>query len=532
VHSGSETFFVIGSKSPLTTRRPLSHPPSVHALLDASREARKAEDYVSGFEHAMGAIEAARSAGDLALEVEGISAALLNAADFGDTARAFELAERGIPIADHLGLHTAQWQLQNILGNLFSTTEDFEAAFAATQIAVSIAKNAGDDRRFWVSRANLSGRWLDQAEAQLRSGDADGARASLEHCVEVTQEILSTVESPDHRSAVFVARGNQGAALECLGRDEEAMHDLDTAFQIGEELGLTALLTNLALYRCRILSRRGEDDRTREDLQRALEEGERVTRSRGLMELYQFAAEFEESRGRTEEAFRYFKRYHELALRLSGRNSLGKARALAVRLEAERTRSELASERMRAQAIERARSELEAQTQRLSREALSDHLTQLANRRHFDATLAVRHPEARTFRKPLLLIYLDIDRFKWVNDHFSHATGDAVLQRVAEILNHHTRSGDLVARLGGEEFGILMGDRPRSRQVVSELGERLRSAVEEADWTEIQPGLQVTASFGIADLGQHPTVAEGLAHADRLMYRAKAYGRNRVEVAL
>jgi len=506
--------------------------PSAQELLQASREARLEEDFRAGFEFALRATERARDAADLALEVEAITVALRNAADFGDTALAFELAERGIPMAEHLGDYALQWQLQNILGNLFSATEDFEAAFAATQVAVSIARSAEDERRFWVSRANLSGRWLDQAEAQLRSGDAEEARTSLERCVDLSQEIIETIEGSDHPSAVFVALGNLGAALECLGRDDEAMHYLDLATRIGEEQRLTALLTNLVLYRCRILSRRGALAHTRQEFEAALERGERLTRSRGLMELYQFAAEFEESQGRIPESFAYFKRYHALALQLSERNSLGRARALAVRLETERARSELASERMRAQAIERARSELEAQARRLSQEAMSDHLTQLANRRHFDSAVASRHLEARASRKPLLLIYLDIDRFKAVNDRFSHATGDIVLRQVSEILRRHTRTGDLVARLGGEEFGVLLGDRPRSRKVVSELGERLRSAIQDNPWGEIEPGLKITASFGITNLAEHPSVPEGLAHADRLMYRAKKAGRNRVEVAI
>jgi len=159
-------------------------------------------------------------------------------------------------------------------------------------------------------------------------------------------------------------------------------------------------------------------------------------------------------------------------------------------------------------------------------EAVLDHLTGLLNRTSLQRRFEELAEQATLTGEPISLIVLDIDRFKTINDEQGHARGDAVLRDVAYKVRKQLRSFELVYRLGGEEFLVLL---PGSTLDESEtIAERLRAALAEA----LPGGLAVTASFGVAGaVGAAVRFDELFTAADASLYRAKAGGRNRVEVA-
>ena len=124
------------------------------------------------------------------------------------------------------------------------------------------------------------------------------------------------------------------------------------------------------------------------------------------------------------------------------------------------------------------------------------------------------------------VVMVDLDRFKRINDGFSHAVGDAVLSQVAVLLRACCRSSDGVFRMGGEELVVIMPRCTLSRALAQ--GERMRAAIERHAWSTLGPGLAVTASFGVAEAAEGESFECALARADRAMYHAKHAGRNRV----
>lgn len=166
---------------------------------------------------------------------------------------------------------------------------------------------------------------------------------------------------------------------------------------------------------------------------------------------------------------------------------------------------------------------------RLSELALTDELTGLPNRRYFRETCARAIDQARAARQPISVIMLDIDHFKAVNDRHGHSVGDTVLRRVADLLRNHLPERQMIARLGGEEFLVLLPDtRPQEAQVVAE---RLRAMIAEQLLVVGETAIRVTASFGVYGrdvISSEEDYEEFLRMADRAMYRAKEAGRNRV----
>lgn len=173
-------------------------------------------------------------------------------------------------------------------------------------------------------------------------------------------------------------------------------------------------------------------------------------------------------------------------------------------------------------AIDRKRLEEE-----LRQQAMTDGLTGVLNRRYFMLRLEEELRRIRRYKSDCALLILDMDHFKQINDTYGHAVGDEVLRRVAAICREILRDTDVLGRIGGEEFGILLLE--GSAQVCLQVAERLRQSVEELTFcTEQGSALPLSASIGATDCRQNESVATVLRRADKALYLAKNRGRNQV----
>jgi diguanylate cyclase (GGDEF)-like protein len=181
-----------------------------------------------------------------------------------------------------------------------------------------------------------------------------------------------------------------------------------------------------------------------------------------------------------------------------------------------------------------ARHELELANQRLEQLSLTDGLTGVANRRHFDQAVLAEWDRAARDQESLTLLLMDIDHFKRYNDTYGHQDGDQCLQRVASALAQcATRPGDLVARYGGEEFAVVLPNTDLAGAQI--VGERLRAEVAALaiPHSASSVAATVTLSIGVATLVPSPgtDVQALIAAADQALYQAKGQGRNRVVTA-
>jgi diguanylate cyclase (GGDEF)-like protein len=159
--------------------------------------------------------------------------------------------------------------------------------------------------------------------------------------------------------------------------------------------------------------------------------------------------------------------------------------------------------------------------------ATHDALTELYNRRHFLELMEKEIARAERHGRPLALAILDVDLFKRINDDFGHIAGDVVLKQIAEILRQHVRGEDIAARIGGEEFAILLPE-AQARDATS-FAERLREAVATTAFAPGGAPQRITVSIGLASLAPaRRERSELMRAADTALYQAKESGRNRV----
>jgi diguanylate cyclase (GGDEF)-like protein len=173
--------------------------------------------------------------------------------------------------------------------------------------------------------------------------------------------------------------------------------------------------------------------------------------------------------------------------------------------------------------------ELDAASRQLAAMATHDELTGLYNRREFNSRLAAECEHAARAGTRYFVAIVDADHFKQVNDRHGHAAGDWVLRELSNVLTASVRHNDLAARLGGEEFGLLLlcADENEAMQAL----QRIRTCVERHAWSALVPGLSVTVSIGAAQgCRARADIDAAMRQADAALYEAKRLGRNRVEL--
>jgi diguanylate cyclase (GGDEF)-like protein len=164
--------------------------------------------------------------------------------------------------------------------------------------------------------------------------------------------------------------------------------------------------------------------------------------------------------------------------------------------------------------------------ERLTQEASTDPLTGAGNRRWLDYAAERRLAAALLVERPVAVIMMDLDHFKALNDAFGHSAGDAVLRGVAEAVLHDLRPLDVFARIGGEEFCLLLFD--AGLEAAHHVAERLRGLIAAMRWPD-WPDMQVTASLGVAEVSPGEVMLEpAMTRADAALYTAKEAGRDRV----
>lgn len=166
----------------------------------------------------------------------------------------------------------------------------------------------------------------------------------------------------------------------------------------------------------------------------------------------------------------------------------------------------------------------------LLKQAHVDYLTGINNRRYFMELAAIELNRSKHHDHPLSLLMIDVDHFKHINDKYGHLMGDVVLQQLVTMFQKNIRSEDIIGRLGGEEFAILLPETTTEAAYI--IAERLRESISNTLIQDIaQPIVNVTISIGLSKFDQAMNDIDGLIKcADHALYSSKHLGRNRVSI--
>jgi len=174
-----------------------------------------------------------------------------------------------------------------------------------------------------------------------------------------------------------------------------------------------------------------------------------------------------------------------------------------------------------------ANKKLEESVKELHKLSMIDNLTNIYNRRYFFQTAEDLISITKREQKPISLLMIDIDYFKQINDNYGHHAGDFILINLVKEIEEIVRKSDIFARIGGEEFTILLHD--TSSEGAKVIAEKIRSTIESKDFEYNELTIKLTLSIGISEVNQQNTTIESLyKEADKKLYRAKENGRNQV----
>jgi diguanylate cyclase (GGDEF)-like protein len=176
--------------------------------------------------------------------------------------------------------------------------------------------------------------------------------------------------------------------------------------------------------------------------------------------------------------------------------------------------------------LEERNARLKELQQNLELQASTDPLTETLNRRAMRKKIEDEISRSMRYQQYFSIIFMDIDNFKGINDHFGHDKGDYALLELADILKQAVRTGDSVSRWGGEEFLILLINSDKDGAM--QFGQRLMEVIRGHDWGEINEGYSLTVTAGVAAYRDGEVFEDLIKRADEAMYAGKAAGRNRI----
>jgi len=171
--------------------------------------------------------------------------------------------------------------------------------------------------------------------------------------------------------------------------------------------------------------------------------------------------------------------------------------------------------------------ELKRAKEKLIRMSITDELTGLVNRRYFMGRLLHEYERAKRYESVFTVLMIDLDYFKRVNDTYGHQAGDTVLRTISDTMRLSLRLSDIIGRIGGEEFAVLLPETELSSAMI--IGDRLRNRVESLEIPHRESGIKITISIGASpSSGDDMSIDDVLQRSDSALYRAKENGRNRI----
>ncbi|GIJ69412.1 GGDEF domain-containing protein [Virgisporangium ochraceum] len=538
---------------------PTAHPDPLESLLERAEEARSSGDYRAGAALARQGVAVAGSPAGRARALRSLANQQLRLGELEDCVRAcrdsiaileeldddagicwdrtalafayselglFEEALEELNLARDLALKCGDrgllYWVHNRAGVVHSTMGNHQQGNALLLQALELSTDMDAEARFCILN-NLA----DNAVGLLRAqGGTAPTHAILVAALDHAEQALELARAASHPFRTAMSLDNLAMLLGLAGRIPAAFAAVEESRLLAAERGYRSLELSTLLSVARVHRLAGDTGRAIDGLVEALGRAGGAGEKPLMMTAHKELCDAYEQNGDFRRALEHYRSYHELERETRSDVAAARARLMTHHFELDHARLEAENARLEAE-LHRVRSrELELRAVELDRYAHEDSLTGLANRRWADLTVPQLLDAAERSDAPFTVAIADIDRFKGVNDDFGHLVGDEVLRQAAAVLRAGLAEPAFVARLGGEEFVIVLpGAGPDAALAVCDT---LRTLVSAYDWASVCAGLAVTISMGVADRRPGDDYRSLLDAADAGLYEAKRTGRDRV----
>jgi diguanylate cyclase (GGDEF)-like protein len=490
------------------------------ALEAAAEIAFRLHDYSKTLGHARRALAVWREQQDLtreAIALTWVGSALMQMSCYQE---AFEKLYAALELFQQVGKEHLSGRALNYIAIMHEELGDFEQAFRFYDRSLEMIRLQGDP--------DMEGRVLaNVGDAYVTLMQNDRAFNYLNQASNILRPLGAHSLYGWCRLAMARLHMNMGDNTRAHEIFKEA---LEAAEKGGAKRTLAETLTGFGV----LCARMGDYEKAQKHMYRALQLVEEAQVSRERYRINEALAEVHEQFGDLQRALKHYQEFHRI--RADVFDELAKAKITSLTSQFEWEKALQAQEISHLRNVELARAyeelkglhfRLEEQARELQELSIRDDLTGAFNRRYLDQRLADEFARARRYNSPLTIAMWDVDAFKEINDRMSHAVGDTVLRRLAEIVGERIRQSDILARYGGEEFVVVFLETTLPEAIVA--AEKIRAAVQEHDWSQLHPEIQeVTVSLGLATEVSIKNWGELLVNADANLYRAKVSGKNRV----
>ena len=470
------------------------------------------------------ALAIARGAGNRGAQARILRAIGLAYDELGDFPRALDHHLRALEIEEAAGNVAGRAATLRTIGVVYSRSGDLQTGLDYFDQSLTLCTETNDS----IGRAKT----LNNIGVNLNDlGRHDESLTVLQKALALYDAAGLTLQ----RSGTLV---NLGLTLEKLERIVEAEASFLEAHTLAQATGHMFGVVDALLSLGRLAAAQGRTAEARERLEAALAGAHHHKLKQPACECHDALATLHEHCGEYVEALAHHRRFHALEREVLMQSSERQLKAVETRYQLAAAQREAEIHRLRhveladvnaelAQVNKSLRAADEQKTrllEQLERQTYEDSLTGLGNRRLLDKRLGDEFDRAVRHARPLAVALLDIDHFKRINDRYSHAVGDAALKELARLLTASIRHTDLVVRMGGEEFVLVLVETDAG--AAAQICEKLRAGIAAHAWERVHEGLALTASIGYCADTNVAGAERMLAIADRNLYVAKDSGRN------